>query len=161
MQNMICPCGNKRNGTSLKYEECCQPLHSGKTVAEFPEQLMRSRYSAYYHGLGQYIYDTHHSDYRGSTSVEEFTASAKATNWCGLEVISSSQDGDAGKVDFKASFIDKDKVHTLHEVSNFVYQSGRWFYTDGLFQPKTVHKINRNQACPCGSGQKAKRCCLK
>ena len=136
-------------------------MHLGSSIAKTPEQLMRSRYSAYFFGLGQYIYDTHHADYRGHISVEEFTASAKSTNWCGLEVIGSSQSDARGTVEFKASFIDKDKLLTLHEISNFLQVDGHWLYTDGQFQPKTTQKINRNQPCPCGSGLKAKRCCLK
>lgn len=160
MLNGQCPCGKTNNDTPLKYEECCQPLHLGTEVASHPEQLMRSRYSAYYLALGQYIHDTHHVDFRGNTSPEEFTQSAKSTHWCGLEVIQSSTQGTSGIVEFKANFIDKDKLHTLHEVSNFVLEDGYWLYTDGQFQPKTSQKINRNQPCPCGSGLKAKRCCL-
>ena len=156
-----CPCARKDGDTRLKYEVCCLPLHSGKVIAETPEQLMRSRYSAYFLGLGQYIYDTHHVEYRGDTTVEEFTASANRTRWCDLKVLSHSQHGAEGCVEFKASFIDKDKVQTLHEISSFIKENGRWFYTTGEFQPKTIKKINRNQMCPCGSGIKAKRCCLK
>jgi len=155
-----CPCGKKVEGTPRKYEECCQPIHLGNQVASTPEQLMRSRYSAYFYALGQYIHDTHHQDYRGNTSPEEFTQSAQSTQWCHLEVVQSSQQDSSGVVEFKASFIDKDKLHTLHEVSNFVFENGYWLYTDGQFQPKTSQKINRNQPCPCGSGLKAKRCCL-
>ncbi|RDX37663.1 zinc chelation protein SecC [Kangiella sp. HD9-110m-PIT-SAG07] len=160
MKNIDCPCDNKVKNTPLKYEECCQQLHLGKEVALHPEQLMRSRYSAYFFALGQYIHDTQHQDFRGNTTPEEFTQSAKATRWCRLEVISSSQQSASGLVEFKASFIDKDKLHTLHEVSNFIFENGYWLYTDGQFQPKTSQKINRNQPCPCGSGLKAKRCCL-
>ena len=155
-----CPCGKKVEGTPRKYEECCQPIHLGNQVASTPEQLMRSRYSAYFYALGQYIHDTHHQDYRGNTSPEEFTQSAESTQWCHLEVVQSSQKDSSGVVEFKASFIDKDKLHTLHEVSNFVFENDYWLYTDGQFQPKTSQKINRNQPCPCGSGLKAKRCCL-
>ncbi|AOE49432.1 YchJ family protein [Kangiella sediminilitoris] len=156
----LCPCGKQLDGTPAIYEECCQPFHLKQAIPEHPEALMRSRYSAYYLGLGQYIFDTHHASYRGNTTVDEFTASAKNTNWCGLEVIAASEEGDRGTVEFKACLIDKDKLHTLHEISNFIRENHRWYYTDGKFQPKTVQKINRNQACPCGSGLKAKRCCL-
>ena len=160
MQNTDCPCEKKINNIPLKYEECCQPLHLSQEVAKTPEQLMRSRYSAYYYALGQYIHDTHHSDYRGNTTPDEFSDSAKATNWCRLEVINSSQQESSGTVEFKASFIDKDKLHTFHEVSKFVLEGGLWLYTDGDFKPKTTIKINRNEPCPCGSGLKSKRCCI-
>jgi len=156
-----CPCGRMINGKLLTYKNCCHPFHATTEVADTPETLMRSRYSAYYLALGQYIFDTHHADFRGSTTVEEFSRSAKSTNWCGLEVVSSSHSNDSGQVEFKASFIDGDKLHTLHEDSNFVRQQGVWLYTDGDFKPRKAERINRNQSCPCGSGNKAKRCCLK
>lgn len=156
-----CPCGKSSNSIPKTYEECCRPFHLKQAMPDSPEALMRSRYSAYFLGLGRYIFDTHHVDFRGSTTVDEFTASAKNTHWCELEVINSSQGGAQGTVEFKASFIDNDKLHTFHEISNFVLEDGLWYYTDGQFQPKTVQKINRNQLCPCGSGLKAKRCCLK
>lgn len=158
--NNYCPCRIKENINSLAYSDCCEPFHLGNKLPETPEQLMRSRYSAYYLGLGQYIFDTHHMDYRGGTSVEEFTQSAKSTHWCGLEVVRAEQDGDKGLVEFKAYFLDKDKLHCLHEASNFVRENGRWLYTDGEFKPKTIVKISRNDPCPCGSGKKAKKCCL-
>lgn len=161
MQNNLCPCHKTVAGKLLEYKECCEPLHLGEAKAESPEQLMRSRYSAYYFALGQYIFDTHHADYRGNTSVDEFTVSAKNTRWCGLKIVSKTLDGEQGTVEFKASFIDRDKVHTLHEISNFILEHGHWLYTDGQFQPKTSKKINRNQPCPCGSTKKAKRCCLQ
>lgn len=133
----------------------------GNALPETPEQLMRSRYSAYFLGLGQYIFDTHHADFRGDVSVEDFEQSAQSTQWCGLEVVRAEQDGDSGVVEFKAYFLDKEKLHCLHEASNFVRENGRWFYTDGEFKPKQVLKISRNDLCPCGSGKKAKKCCLK
>lgn len=155
-----CPCGKTAQGEPLTYQSCCKPLHSVLRVASTPEELMRSRYSAYYFALGQYIFDTHHADFRGNTTVEEFSKSAENTDWCRLEVVSSSHSNDSGQVEFKASFIDGDKLHTLHEASNFVRQHGVWLYTDGDFKPRKAEKINRNQSCPCGSGHKAKRCCL-
>ena len=38
----LCPCGSGE-----LYEKCCGVYHSGAAVPETPEQLMRSRYSAY------------------------------------------------------------------------------------------------------------------
>ncbi|MHC9511048.1 YchJ family protein [Kangiella sp. M94] len=155
-----CPCHIKEKTNLLAYGDCCEPFHLGKTLPESPEQLMRSRYSAYFLGLGQYIFDTHHRGYRGNASVEDFEQSAKSTHWCGLEVVRAEQEGDSGVVEFKAYFLDKDKLHCLHEASNFVREDGRWLYTDGEFKPKQVVKVSRNDPCPCGSGKKAKKCCL-
>ena len=98
-----CPCGSGKG-----FDLCCEPYLAGKALPETAEALMRSRYSAYFYALGQYIHDTHHQDYRGNTSPEEFTQSAESTQWCHLEVVQSSQQDSSGVVEFKASFIDKD-----------------------------------------------------
>jgi SEC-C motif-containing protein len=156
-----CPCRIKEKTILMAYSDCCEPFHLESALPETPERLMRSRYSAYYLGLGQYIFDTHHADFRGNVSVEDFELSAKSTHWCGLEVVRAEQEGDSGLVEFKAYFLDKEKLHCLHEASNFVREDDRWLYTDGDFKPKTVVKISRNDPCPCGSAKKAKKCCLK
>lgn len=75
-------------------------------------------------------------------------------------MIHAEQEADKGLVEFKAYFLDKDKLHCLNEASNFVRETGRWLYTDGEFKPKSVVKNSRNDPCPCGSGKKAKKCCL-
>ncbi|MBS1119211.1 MAG: hypothetical protein H6Q90_1439 [Deltaproteobacteria bacterium] len=48
-----------------------------------------------------------------------------------------------------------------HERSRFRHHDGRWYYVDGkiLHAPVTrVASVGRNDACPCGSGTKFKRC---
>lgn len=156
---MICPCQEKSSDTAKAYAQCCEQFHLGKLIPQSPEQLMRSRYSAFYLALGQYIFDTHAASFRSGTA-SEYQESAESTNWCRLEIIESSEDTSSGKVNFKAYFFDKDKLHCLHEISNFALESGKWFYTDGEYQPKKIEKIQRNDPCPCFSGKKAKKCHL-
>ncbi|NVK22774.1 MAG: SEC-C domain-containing protein [Kangiellaceae bacterium] len=156
---MICPCQNKQNPVAKLYADCCEPLHLRVSEAISPEQLMRSRYSAFFLALGQYIFDTQHPDFRNGTP-NDYQQSAESTEWCGLEVLESEQESYSGKVNFKAYFIDKDKWHCLHEISNFVLENGHWLYTDGVYQPRKVIKISRNELCPCNSGLKAKKCHL-
>lgn len=156
---MKCPCANTKDDKPMAYSECCEPFHLGQKPTS-AEQLMRSRYSAFYLANGQYILDTHHRDFRDNDSVDDYTQSAKATNWCRLEVLESQQFSDSATVEFKAYFISGDKLHSLHEISNFVLLEGQWLYTDGLYQPRSVSKIQRNDPCPCQSGVKAKKCCL-
>ncbi|MRX27265.1 YchJ family protein [Kangiella sp. HZ709] len=156
---MICPCQDKSATNARLYEDCCESKHKGLTKAQSAEELMRSRYSAFFLGLGKYIFDTHHADFRNGT-VEDYTASAQSTNWCRLEVLESEQLESNDKVNFKAYFFEKDKLHCMHEISNFVLEANQWFYTDGEYQPKTVEKIARNDQCPCQSGLKAKKCHL-
>ncbi len=157
---MVCPCQNKSDEKAKAYSDCCEPLHLGLIKTVTAEQLMRSRYSAFYLGLGQYIYNTHYPGFRGNANVEDYQASAENTTWCRLEILNSQTTGNAGIVEFKAYFIEKDKLHCLHEISNFVLDNEQWFYTDGNYQPKKVEKIYRNDPCPCQSGLKAKKCHL-
>ncbi len=158
---MQCPCQNKALQKPRAYNDCCEPLHLGRSKATSPEQLMRSRYSAFYLALGDYIFHTHHPDFRQGASVEDYQRSAENTLWCRLEVLDTSFKQTSGKVEFKAYFMDKDKLHCLHENSNFVLDNGRWFYTDGAYLPKSVAKVSRNDPCPCLSGKKAKKCHLQ
>ena len=157
---MICPCQEQHLSNTKNYLQCCMPLHDGETVAKNPEQLMRSRYSAFFLARGQYIFDTHHVEFRGNTTVDEYNESAKATAWCGLEVVNSKVKTTLGTVEFKASYIDDKHVHCLHENSNFILDNGTWYYTDGIYMPRSKIAIKRNDACPCLSGLKAKKCCL-
>ena len=55
----LCPCKSR-----LPYAGCCQPFHHGKAKPETAEQLMRSRYSAYFFRLVDYLVETTHPDTR-------------------------------------------------------------------------------------------------
>jgi SEC-C motif-containing protein len=87
-----------------------------------------------------------------------------------LEIIECVAGGildQTGIVEFIASFEESGKQHQLHERSNFERRDGKWFYVDGVF-PSTPRmdvrnaspvKAGRNDPCPCGSGNKFKKCC--
>jgi SEC-C motif-containing protein len=56
----VCPCGG---GTaSLPFSRCCKPFHSRTAVPATPVALLRSRFSAYSKGLGEYVVATTHPD---------------------------------------------------------------------------------------------------
>ena len=77
--------------------------------------------------------------------------------WLGLTVIDAPQvapDAKIGYVEFIAKYKVQDKLQCMHEISKFQKEDGCWFYVDG----KQV-KVGRNDACPCGSGKKHKKCC--
>lgn len=40
--SLLCPCCSQK-----EYEQCCQPFLNRLALASTPEQLMRSRYTAY------------------------------------------------------------------------------------------------------------------
>jgi SEC-C motif-containing protein len=67
-------------------------------------------------------------------------------------------------VEFRALYRGSSGLGVLHERSRFVFENGCWFYVDGeLLESGALlsGKIGRNESCPCGSGNKYKKCCLK
>ena len=117
---------------------------------------MRSRYTAFARANLDYLEASWHPDFRpAKLEVDE------SLRWLGLEVLSSDQTDARARVEFEARFLLDGRVDAIHENSRFVRERGRWFYTDGdLLAPTfTPWKPGRNESCPCGSGQKFKRCC--
>lgn len=91
---------------------------------------MRSRYTAYaLGGYGEYLLSTWLPENTQGLSAESL--SEKTLDWIKLEVISSSQKGDDGVVEFKAYYKDEDgKKKILHEISSFKRVERRWFYVE-------------------------------
>lgn len=123
---------------------------------------MRARYSAYVLGLVDFIVKTYHPSCNAQLHRDEILQSIK-NQWVKLEIISRSvnKNGQEGYVEFKAHYLEKGKIHCLHEKSRFVAkeEEGKkhWYYIDGEY-PKTLN-VSRNDPCPCGSGKKYKKCC--
>lgn len=94
---------------------------------------MRSRYAAYaLGGYGQYLMSTWlPATAQGLTAAE---LSQKTLDWQRLNVISSSQKGDNGVVEFEAWFRKSplsEELEVMHEVSEFVRIKSRWLYVGG------------------------------
>ncbi|MGO4255359.1 YchJ family protein [Marmoricola sp. RAF53] len=122
-----CPCGS---GTP--YDVCCGPLHRQERQAATPEELMRSRYSAFAVGDGNHLFRTWHPRTR-----PEDVDPDPGTTWTGLEVLDATEDGDEGTVEFRASWTSPAGSGVLHERSRFTRRAGRWVYVDGEFgEPK-------------------------
>ena len=64
----LCPCGS-----SLFLAKCCGVLHAGQPAAT-PEQLMRSRYSAFMLGLGEYLVHSWHPDYLNGLTAADLSS---------------------------------------------------------------------------------------
>lgn len=111
---------------------------------------MRSRYSAYALGLVDYILETQASDDRAG--VERF---AREASFTGLKIHLASED----EVEFTASYTAGGQAYQLHERSRFERRDGRWIYLDGVTPRRVSARVGRNDPCPCGSGQKYKKCC--
>lgn len=139
------------------YSQCCQRYHQGEKAAT-PLALMRSRYSAFVLGLGEYLWKTHHPDYRTGLSIDQL--SQQDTDWKKLEILwhGISPDQSFGIVEFKAWYQQGQQLQLVHERSQFIQFNQQWVYTDGEISPTA---ISRNAPCPCGSGKKFKQCCLK
>jgi SEC-C motif-containing protein len=155
-----CHCGSGRG-----FDDCCAPLLAGQ-VAASPEALMRSRYSAFVTGNVDYLGDTLAPEARADYDRSETEALVAAARWQGLEVRSSGIDetGEKGHVEFVARYSAGGKPYVHHELASFRTVEGRWLYVDGVMNPRppqrvVANKVGRNDPCPCGSGQKYKKCC--
>lgn len=143
-----CYCGSGRS-----FADCCGPLLSGSGVALTAEALMRSRYTANVLKDTAYLLKTWHR----STRPQSMDAGGIPA-WCGLTVLAVRQGDDSAMVEFRALYRGGGGPAVLHERSRFVFENGCWFYVDGILQ---AGKTGRNQPCPCGSGKKYKKCCLR
>jgi SEC-C motif-containing protein len=111
-----------------------------------PEDLMRSRYDAFVRQDGEYLAST------TTQNIDVDMSGYENIEWLKLDVLEAKDD----EVEFKAYYRENDTIHVLHERSKFVKKDGEWLYDRGeLFNTK----IERNEACPCGSGRKYKKCC--
>ncbi|ATW71941.1 preprotein translocase subunit SecA [Moraxella osloensis] len=170
-----CPCGS-----TLSYADCCAPLHVGQKTADTAAQLMRARYAAFVLQHIEYIVATTAPFQQALLDKKSIAAWSQQTDWAGLAVVKHTPK--IGKrhaqVEFKAYFhlpasaghsagldlaaldskgLDSKGVH--HELSTFVniptHGTSRWYFLD----PTVVMPVTQKQPCPCGSGEKYKRCC--
>jgi SEC-C motif-containing protein len=119
-----CPClsGNP-------YDECCGPLHDG-APAPTAERLMRSRFSAFALGLPGYLLDSWHPSTRPASLDLD-----PEQRWTRLDILATRSGGpfdSSGTVAFRAWWRSATERGTLEETSEFVRESGRWYYVDGV-----------------------------
>ena len=144
-----CPCGS-----GIALDDCCGKWHQGQP-APSAERLMRSRYSAYTLGLIDYVVATTLPAQQAALDRDSMRAWSLGSTWLGLEVEGSELIDTHAFVTFTARWHDGDGEHRHRERSAFVQQAGRWYFID----PTVPLKAGRNDPCPCGSGQKFKKCC--
>lgn len=94
---------------------------------------MRSRYTAFATGDAAHVVASWHPGTR-----PEGIELDDSLRWEGLTVVAVDA-GAAGQrrgsVEFRASWRTGVAEGVLHERSRFVFQSGRWWYLDGLLDP--------------------------
>jgi SEC-C motif-containing protein len=128
IQDLDCPCGRVYD-----YTDCCGAIiHNKNKEAITAEDLMRSRYASFVKGNGGYLNKSHHSSTRPSTKEgQEIENWAKSVCWIKLEVLDSMNgllNNKTGTVEFKAYFIENEKVEMIHENSFFEKENGVWMY---------------------------------
>lgn len=127
-----CPCG-----TGATYDSCCGPLLANTAQATSPEQLMRSRYTAYVRGDADHLFRTWHPRTRPDDLAPDPT-----TRWTGLRIVAAAGD----TVEFVATW----EGGRMHEVSRFEQRAGRWVYVDGDVSQAGPPSVGRSPlAAPC------------
>lgn len=124
-----CPCGS-----SKLFSTCCVLIHENVRKALTAEELMRSRYSAFAIGNGEYLFHSHHSSTRRIEEKLEIETWAKSVKWIKLDVMQTKNGGqndETGYVEFKAYFLEKGKVNIIHGKSEFEKENGHWTYVTG------------------------------
>lgn len=153
MPETACPCGQ-----SLPLSQCCGVLHAGHPAAS-AEQLMRSRYSAYVLANIDYLQRTTLPSQQSALDLEAIRTWSQTSQWLGLEVESTQMlegQPEHARVSFRVDWADaQSNSHHHKETSLFVHLAQGWFFID----PSHPLKAGRNDPCPCGSGQKFKKCC--
>ena len=100
---------------------------------------MRSRYSAFALGLGEYLVDTlapSHPD-RGLPRdglVNELSRAKEKQRFLGLRIVRAEGD----EVLFDARIFERGKDRSFAELSTFVREGGRWFYAAGRSLPRSA-----------------------
>jgi SEC-C motif-containing protein len=120
-----CPCG-----LPSPYEDCCGRLHARRGSAATPEQLMRSRFSAFAVNDEAYLLRSWHP----STRPPEVRFDP-AIRWQRLDILATTGGGplsDEGTVEFRAHYTASGRPGELRENSRFVRHDGAWVYVDGI-----------------------------
>ncbi|MFP6849636.1 MAG: YchJ family protein [Pseudomonas sp.] len=152
MSSALCPCGSQQLLT-----QCCGLYHAD-TPAPNAEALMRSRYSAYALGLIDYLVRSTLPAQQSGLDQQAIQSWSQNSTWLGLAVEATEEvsgDPQHAYVTFTAYWRDGSGEQSHRERSAFVSHDGNWYFID----PTVELKTSRNDACPCASGLKFKKCC--
>lgn len=122
-----CPCCSGKS-----YAACCQPFIEQAALPDTPEQLMRSRYTAFTQANMDYIANTMQGPAVQAFNADDGKRWAESVEWKKLEVVESGQTGDEGFVKFRAYFIDANGLQCMDEHSIFQRIDAQWYYIDSL-----------------------------
>lgn len=120
MPEVPCPCGS-----GSAYEHCCEPLISRQRTAATPEELMRSRFTAFTQGNEDYLLYSWH--------VETRPASIDLDDIEWLRLFINETQGNT--VTFTATFTENGRRGRMTEKSQFAtvddQDQPRWVYVSG------------------------------
>lgn len=120
---MMCPCCSEK-----EFKNCCSPFLSGEQLPATPEQLMRSRYTAYVQCDVEYLLKTTHPKTRKYYSAKSIREWAQQCEWLKLEV----KEAIDNSVVFYAYFSEHGQLNIHKERSTFREENGVWYFVDGV-----------------------------
>lgn len=116
---------------------------------------MRARFAAHALGLTDYILASWASPARAGVDRAALQHWLDTARFGQLRVRQAQGD----RVEFECWYRQDGQLHHLHDLSRFVREGQHWCYADSASPRLTATAIGRNDACPCGSGKKLKKCC--
>ena len=157
MNKASCPCGSLS-----PYDDCCGLFINKGHHPKTAEQLMRSRFSAFYLANYQYILNTELPSKQKNAELTELTKDQSGITWIQLSIhrtAAGSQQDTNGMVEFSAFFNENNQFYELRETSQFTNEHGCWFYLEGQSDIRAINlTFKRNDPCWCHSGKKYKKC---
>jgi SEC-C motif-containing protein len=165
---MKCPCCSTKI-----FNDCCGAIinsydkKEGNVIAQSPEQLMRSRFSAYATKNADYIFNTYAKETRNNLTLDDLKQELDNCIWTKLTIddCSSFEPNKTTThpktyptVSFSAYYLvgnnsgAHSSSHTLwkmSEKSRFIY-TNQWYYLDGdNIEHQALGRIKSNDICPC------------
>ncbi|MGE0632245.1 MAG: YchJ family protein [Pseudobdellovibrionaceae bacterium] len=126
----LCPCDSREI-----FELCCGPLLANAKKAGSSQELMRSRYTAFFLKKMDYIEQTTDPETRSEIDWEANRKWAAHSRFTKLEVLKSFEEGNSGTVEFRAHFSFNNEPHIHHELSTFRKYQGTWYFRSGEMKP--------------------------
>lgn len=80
----LCPCCSGE-----RFKQCCSPFLNNEKLASTPEQLMRSRYTAFYIGSTDYLLRTLHPSKRQTDDLAVLQNTINSTKWLSLVILNT------------------------------------------------------------------------
>lgn len=143
---------------------CCSAFLAGTAQPQTPEELMRSRYTAFVLKDISYIEKTMKGKALQRADLQKTQAWLNQVVWKNLNVIKAEiLTPTEGIVHFTAHYEENGMPQTLEEISEFKKIGSQWYYVKGKHPQSNLNsptvKIGRNDPCSCQSGKKYKHCC--